>query len=284
MPAIHPILKLLAAAPDPGDDGERPADAEAWLALGSRLGLEGLVPALAAADLLTVPAALLAQAEQRRAAAGMEQGWIRACAQEALTALHAASIAAVPLKGPLLAARIYPTSLVRRSTDIDLLVAPADLQTALAVLAKLDYRLTDAHLTAHQLRHHHHVILQRSASPPLELHWAALHALGTRIEAADLLQRDGQLEPHAELVYLAAHAASHDFERSLWLFDLAALVIAQPALDLAGLNALAQRWHLARAWRHAQQQVVALLGPEALPWPVPAPDTTDQLVARGHRA
>ncbi len=277
------LLPLLFAAPNPGGDGVRPGDAATWQALGSRLGLEGLVAALAGAGLLAVTPEQRVQADQPRLAAEMEQGWIRACAEEALAALQQAGIAAVPLKGPLLAARIYPRPLVRRSTDVDVLVAPAQLDAALAVLAQLDYRLADSAETAHHLRHHHHVILHRSASPPLELHWAALHALGTHIETADLLQ-DGAVEPHAELVYLAAHAASHDFERPLWLIDLAAFARAHPQLQPARLDAIAQRWHLARAWRQAQQQLVALLGPAALPWPVPALDWQDALVARGQDA
>ena len=277
------LLHLLAHAPDPGGDGNRPTDAAGWLALGSRLGLEGLVPAFADAGLLTAPPAVRAEAAALRAAADMEQSWIGACTREALAALNGAGLAAAPLKGPLLAARLYPPPLVRRSTDIDLLVTEHDLQPALAVLAKLEYRLTDARLTAHHLKHHHHVILHRPASPPLELHWAPLHAFGTRIHAADVLQQAGHLDPHAELVYLAAHAASHDFERPLWLYDLAAHVRAHPELQLVRLDALAKSWRLARAWRLAQQQVVALLGPDALPWPVPRVLPHDALVAKGQR-
>ncbi len=278
------LLPLLFAAPDPDGHGQPPADVAAWQALGSQLGLEGLVPALADAGLLAVTPEQRVQAEQPRLAAEMEQAWIRACAEEALAALRQADIAVAPLKGPLLAARIYPRPLVRRSTDVDLLVPPAQLDAALTVLAALDYTLPDTRETAHHLRHHHHVILARPASPPLELHWAPLHALGTRIEAADLLQPDGQLEPHAELVYLAAHAASHDFERPLWLIDLAAFVRPHPQLEPARLDTLARRWHLTRAWRQAQQMLAALLGPHALPWPVPRPDLQDALVAGGQRA
>ena len=275
------LLDLLAHAPDPGGDGLRPVVASDWLQLGARLGLEGL--AQAQAPRLTLTPALFARAEAMRQAAEMEQGWIRACALEALTALRDAGIVAAPLKGPLLAARIYPAPLVRRSTDADVLVAPAQRDAALAVLAALDWQLPDTAETAHHLRHHHHVLLQRTASPPLELHWAALHGFGTRILTADLLQPDGTLEPHAELVYLAAHAATHEFERPLWVIDLAAFVRAHPGLEPARLTALAKRWHVTRAWRHAQQQVVALLGPTALPWRLPATGALDAWVARGQR-
>lgn len=278
------LLHLLAQAPNPGGDGARPVDAAAWLALGARLGLEGLLTALAHAGLVGAPQRLLALADQQRFAAEMEQAWIRACAEEALAALHEAGIDAAPLKGPLLAARVYPPPLVRRSTDADVLVTPGQRDAALQVLAKLDWQLPDTAETAHHLRHHHHVILRRPASPPLELHWAALHGFGSRIQTADVLAPPDALEPHAELVYLAAHAASHDFERPLWLIDLAAFVRAYPQLDATRLDALAAQWHLTRAWRQAQQQVVALLGPQALPWPVSPEDTRDAWVARGQRA
>lgn len=278
------LLTLLMNAPNPGGTGVRPADASDWLALGSRLGLEGLVSALSQADLLTLTDAERVQAEQPRLAAEMEQAWIRACAQEALDYLHAAGIVAAPLKGPLLAARVYPRPLVRRSTDVDVLVRPEQLERALQVLEGLDYKIADAEEAAHHLRHHHHVILHRPASPPLELHWAALHALGTHVDADDLMEPEGGLEPHAELVYLAAHAASHDFERPLWLIDLAAFVLRYKDLDIDKLDAIARRWHLRRAWRQTQQHLVALLGPQALPWPVPPPDVQDVLVARGQAA
>jgi hypothetical protein len=60
---------------------------------------------------------------------------------EILAALQAAGVAALPLKGSLLATRYYPEPGLRPMNDLDLLVRPEDEPRALAALAELGYRL-----------------------------------------------------------------------------------------------------------------------------------------------
>jgi hypothetical protein len=59
---------------------------------------------------------------------------------EALAALHAASVAVMPLKGSLLATRYYPEPGLRPMNDLDLLVQPEDEPRAIAALAGLGYQ------------------------------------------------------------------------------------------------------------------------------------------------
>lgn len=277
--ARDPVLSLLAQAPDPGLDGHRPRSAAQWLRLGTALGLEGIVPALADAGLLAVDKPLLRQSGGLVALAGAEQAPILKATTRALHALAAADLAAAPLKGPLLGARLYPPSIVRRSSDVDLLVRRADLTAALEVLESLGYRSLDAHLNAAQLRHHHHLLLVRPNAPTIELHFAALHALGAEIAAEELLERsqavvvalpDGAtwhgrvLRPLDELLYLAAHAVSHHFERPLWTLDIAALACRAGPIDWHDALALAQRWHLRRGILHALAAAARQCGAENL--------------------
>src|SRR5260370_23988464 len=57
-----------------------------------------------------------------------------------LDALEAASIDAIPLKGPLLAHLVYRDATIRACRDLDFLVRHADIKHALDVLHELAYR------------------------------------------------------------------------------------------------------------------------------------------------
>lgn len=63
-----------------------------------------------------------------------------AAAVEAIEALHAAGVNVLMLKGAALARTLYRDGEVRGQQDVDLLVAPGDLDAAGAVLSKLGYR------------------------------------------------------------------------------------------------------------------------------------------------
>ena len=268
---------LIAKAPDLMGLGQRPADASQWLSAGSDCGIEGLVPFLAAAGLLSVPEQILTVATERLRSAHNEQAFYRLLAQEAIGAMAACGIAVVQLKGSALADRVYPPQLARRCTDTDLLVLPQDFERAEQALRTLDYVERSAKLAAFQRRHHHDVQFVRPASPPLDLHSCALLAFGTAIATSEVMDAPGQLEPHAELIYLAAHAAAHNFERPVWTVDLALFIRAHPQLQVKRLDQLAAQWHLTRAWRHAQQHLKKSLGDSALPWPVASPTAVDRL-------
>ncbi len=271
-------LERIAAAADLGLDHQPPRQAADWLRLGGQLGLEGLVPALVQADRLQADRSVLRQAVGQAMAAEAEQAPLLQAALDGLQALARAGISAVPLKGPLLAARLYPQPLVRRSSDVDLLVARRDLQPALGVLQRLGYVDSSPAKNTADLRHHHHITLVGPARVALELHFNALHAFGAIMPGEELLQGaqmatvalpHGQwtgllLDPADELLYLAGHAAAHNFERPLWTLDIGLLAAQTRAIDWPALWLRAQRWHLQRPIVQALRTAARQLGDQEL--------------------
>lgn len=76
------------------------------------------------------------------------------------------------LKGPVLGEAIYGDPGRRLSSDIDLLVAPEDLQTAVEVVRGLGYNAPTDYVQACGLPLLHFVLShERKELPPVELHW-----------------------------------------------------------------------------------------------------------------
>lgn len=294
LPSNLEVLQRIAAAPDLALEHRRPQSASDWLQVGAQLGLEGLVVALAEVDRLAVDRPLLRQAVGQALTAEAEQARLRRAALTSLQALADAGIAAVPLKGPLLAARLYPAPLVRRSTDVDLLVARRDLPAALAVLGQLGYRDPTPAKNVADLRHHHHLTLLGPAQVPLELHFDALHAFGAVMPGDELLQAAQTatvtlpqgtwtgllLDPADELLYLAGHAAAHNFERPLWTLDIGLLAAQIGELDWPAMWLRAQRWHLQRPIVHALRTAARQLGDRGLEDQLPAASAWERTLER----
>jgi hypothetical protein len=129
-------------------------------------------------------------------------------------ALAAKDVPCLLLKGVGLAERLYNPPCMRGSTDIDLLVAPADLSRTLAVVDHAGYEV-ESGATAQFFRNRH------------------FHVHAMQITAADLFEQALPFQalpgllvpaPARELVYLAVHAAAHRFVRMGWLLDLVLLI------------------------------------------------------------
>jgi hypothetical protein len=83
-----------------------------------------------------------------------------------------AGIRCTPLKGPLLGEAIYGDPGRRLSSDIDLLVAPEQLQAAVKVVCGLGYQAPTDHVGPDGLPQLHFVLVhERGQLPPVELHW-----------------------------------------------------------------------------------------------------------------
>jgi hypothetical protein len=90
----------------------------------------------------------------------------------AIAMLADAGIRAAALKGPLLAEAIYGDPGRRRSGDIDLLVSPEQLQTAVEVMRELGYGAPTDHVYDGGLPLLHFALVhERGELPPVELHW-----------------------------------------------------------------------------------------------------------------
>jgi hypothetical protein len=210
---------------------------ETLLATAAELGVGGVILAAAGA----ADERLAERAARARAQGRVRHAWVSAALQEASTGLAQAGIPHLVLKGPPLAERLYEDPGARVSHDLDLLVAPDDLQTAISTLSSLRYLAEGGPHARYALQHHHHVHLARRGAPLLELHFRAFTGFGIQLEARPLLERarEGVLQLEDEVLYLALHAAGHLFERLGWLFDLKLLWEAHPELDLELLLARA---------------------------------------------
>ncbi|MGE0708473.1 MAG: nucleotidyltransferase family protein [Planctomycetota bacterium] len=261
--------------------------ARAWDEVPDRAGLVDAAArhGLAGVLLLAAPPAdeALARRRAREAAHGRARlAWLRGALDEALAALGAAGVRAAALKGPALAARLYPEPWARSSHDLDLLVDAAGLEPALAALGELGYAVEEGPHERYARRHHHHLHLHREGAPLLELHFRAFTGCGITLAAEPLLDRARPgpwgarvLAPEDELLYLSLHAAGHLYERLGWLYDLALLLRAAepPDLEVAvclayetgGAASLALTLALLREWL-----LPALPAPQDLALPDPA--------------
>jgi hypothetical protein len=185
--------------------------------------------------------AVAAESERsQRAGALMELATLRIA-----TALEAAAIANVPLKGPLLARSLHGDPGMRFSRDIDVLVARGDLGLAAAALEPLGWhresRAGDPVL--------HLALTHRSGLPEVELHWR-VHWYETEFSARALARArpgpDGVRRLHAQ-------------------DELAALLLFHARDGFAGLRHPID----AAAWwdAHACPPGVVLLAPIALEHP-----------------
>ncbi len=141
--------------------------------------------------------------------------------KELLRALHQSQIATVPLKGPLLAERLYGNAALRTNRDLDLLVSKADYARAEAVLDDLGFapgEMDDYHRPWH--RQLAVVELHYDVENPLAFDFGVESAMS----AAHPAEFQGvpclQFSAQDELAYLCLHAVRHRYERLSLIVDL----------------------------------------------------------------
>jgi hypothetical protein len=104
---------------------------------------------------------------------GRRQGtFLQVVTLRVMAALADAGIRSAPLKGPLLGEAIYGDPGRRLSSDIDLLVAPEQLQAAVEVVRGFGYGKPVDHVEPNGLPQLHFALAhERNELPPIELHW-----------------------------------------------------------------------------------------------------------------
>jgi Uncharacterised nucleotidyltransferase len=142
-----------------------------------------------------------------------------------IAALTEDGVRVLPLKGPVLAERIYGEAQARVSADIDLLVDRSDTAAAIATLGRLGYRSpfeTDIDRRRPEV---HELLRSGSGLPELELHWR-LHWYDERF-GTEMLRRartgeDGYLHPRPadELTALLLAYAREGFAGLRQLADI----------------------------------------------------------------
>ena len=153
-----------------------------------------------------------------------------------LRLLGEAGIRVVPLKGVALAQALYGDTAARVCADIDILIPTANLAQAIALIAAAGYRTesSDPYFSKLVLRHgrHYDVVRENQGiSFLLEVHWILVQHSSKNDEAVDDLWAEARpqsflgvpafsLSPEWEFLYLAIHAADHEWRSLKWLVDI----------------------------------------------------------------
>lgn len=154
---------------------------------------------------------------------------LRAAAKQLLQLFADAGIGVVMLRGQVLADTLYSPASLRPQTDIDLLVAGADVRrfTALLISAGFEQLPLHARLFARG------EVLLDVHTEPLGIERIPSWALLTPLRADDFFKyaQHGSLLGEAAILplagvtlpYICFHAMKHSFERLVWLLDIALL-------------------------------------------------------------
>ena len=170
-----------------------------------------------------------------------------------LRLLETHGIAALPYKGPVLAALAYGNVALRQFGDLDLLVHSQDADRAKALLWAQGYRWLDGRpLTLFPRLRKVYELISPDRHVLVELHWALTSAtfffpldpahLWTRLETVSLLETPVRsLAPEDLLLILCVHGAKHHWSRLGWICDVAAVLQVTPQLDWARCMAQASQ-------------------------------------------
>jgi hypothetical protein len=159
-----------------GERAERLAAEVDWQRLAKTLGPRKLLPTLGPriVELAKgyVSADFAAVVEQSTASGRRHGAFLQLVSLRAIAMLADAGVPSAALKGPLLGEAIYGDPGRRPSSDIDLLVPPEQLQTAVHVIRGLGYRAPADHVYDDGLPLLHFMLVhERGELPPVELHW-----------------------------------------------------------------------------------------------------------------
>ena len=166
-----------------------------WDRLSEALGSLRLLPTLGP-RLIEMADGSASAAFERRVAATLESSrrhaaFLELTGQRTIEMLRQAGIRVTPLKGPRLAAALYGDIARRLCNDIDLLIAPAQLDDAVRVVRALGYARPTDPVDRHGLPRLHFTLTHRhEALPPLELHWR-IHWYESRFAEERLLAPAG---------------------------------------------------------------------------------------------
>jgi hypothetical protein len=221
------------------------------LALVHRM-LPALLAALEAADSALVPGDLLAALRQSCDLLRHHSARQLAELLALLDAFAGRSVTAVPFKGPALAQVLFNDAYLRPSSDLDILLRPADVQRACEVLEARGYVDADHRpgrrpmtLAQHSLYRSvqcEYRYVRHADGLVVEPHWAlSQRVLAIDVDYAGMLARARpirlggrtvpSLAPEDLLLALCIHGGKHRWERLSWIRDLAALVYGNHDLD-----------------------------------------------------
>lgn len=162
----------------------------------------------------------------------------------------------VVLKGLALGPTVYPGPERRFVSDMDVLVAPESLESALAALERIGFKLADTRREPSFYRwHHFHLILTGPLRVPLELHWDLSRPRDyVRFDVRGFIDRSPTVEADGtqlripsdadQLLHAAAQTLRDGFADLRRIVD-AALLVRRGAAGGAELPALAREQGMA---------------------------------------
>jgi len=259
-PADRPPWRLLAAladpeAPPPSSDAFEPAAVASALSVAGPHGVLPIVRRkLRAAGfdpgrLDETARPLLADASERLALEVGQTMILRHHQRRVMAAFAEARLAAVVVKGPVFAGRLYPIPTDRYFSDIDILVAEGGITRANAIVGKLGFELEkDAFFDTSARKREYQWLLAGNRSVLVELHGNLVHhrALRRRVSLgyAQLVNLADSVA--GMLVVAIVHAScGHKFHRLLFLVDILQAVRALPDDEVPIFEAAVRRLGIA---------------------------------------
>lgn len=167
----------------------------------------------------------------------------------------------VVLKGPSLSQEIYGDYTQRNYRDIDILVSPKNVLKAKIVLESLAYSTKSKFNFLHQLNHKEIKFINKDHKSLIELHHRFFNnkyllpfssaLLKGKIDVDINSNSVPVLGPAINLLYLCMHAASHNWSRLTWVFDIVAFRKNMSDDNLAEAEQLAKDFGLSHVYKQA---------------------------------
>jgi hypothetical protein len=177
--------------------------------------------------------------------------------QEILEELESQHIAALVLKGPVLAEILYSSPALRPFEDLDLLIKPEDMGRAVGILKKIDFHEIFSERERQFLESGFHRKFRTLQGVVVELHWELLHpdfcalpvsAVWEKAQTRMLYGRNIKTLSDTDqfiyaCVHLAKHLCTHALTKGIWISDLERLL---PAKISQALSARIRKLHCRR--------------------------------------
>jgi hypothetical protein len=198
---------------------------------------------------------------------------------EVLSVLEKSGVGALTFKGPVLAQQLYGHLSLREFLDLDILVAPTDASTVIALLSakgfEPQFTLTRRQFARFQAMRSQMGLYHPAKNVLVEIHWALLTPGYTFSPAAQIVWESIQtvsiagraiqtFSPEIQVLFSCLHQAKHNWSRLGWLMDLAALIRQSPTLDWQQIQDRAGSFGTARMIR-VSLRLVQLLFEVTLP-------------------
>jgi hypothetical protein len=170
------------------------------------------------------------------------------------------AIPALPYKGPTLAILAYSSLGLRTFDDLDILIQRSDFKRARDLLAARGFKALfalDSREEDEYVKRHHDYFFQHGDGVCVELQWGVIQepfallldsGLGWAGQETVMIAGTQVTTMAAEdlLLVLCVHGSKHQWDRLIWVCDIAELLRARPDIDLGRALRRAERLGISR--------------------------------------